>query len=69
MGLLFTPMAKYGKIREAKVEFVKFSDALRGIMNLSPSQSLFLARLPRWNKIWSLINDNENGKQAKGSYK
>ena len=69
MGLLFTPMAKYGKIREAKVEFVKFSDALRGITNLSPSQSLFLARLPRWNKIWRLINDNENGKQAKGSYK
>ena len=32
-------------------------------MNLSPSQSLFLARLPRWNKIWSLRN--ENGKQAK----
>ena len=45
MGLLFTPMAKYGKIREANAEFVKFSNTLRGITNLSPSQSLFLARL------------------------
>ena len=61
-------MAKYGKIREANMEFVKFSITLRGIMNLSQSQSLFLARLPRWNKIWRLMNDNENGKQEKGSY-
>ena len=45
MGLLFTPMAKYGKIREANAESVKFSNTLRGITNLSPSQSLFLARL------------------------
>ena len=26
MGLLLTPMAKYGKIREANIEFVKFSN-------------------------------------------